>query len=232
MSSKINESDDEDDDDVTSYQFKIILLGDGAVGKTSIASRIAEDKFSQNYKQTVGVDFFMKRLSMPPNIQIALQIWDIGGQSIGSKMITNYIAGADAVLLCYDITNYESFANLEDWYRLVIRTFHSGNMPYVALLGNKNDLKHLTAVRFVQHSKFAEENSMASFLMSAKSGDQVKQAFWKVACTLAGVPFVKFEQESQSVVVPATIIDHKRHDETVNEGKVPDYNHKGNCSLS
>lgn len=53
-------------------------------------------------------------------------------------MITNYIAGADAVLLCYDITNYESFANLEDWYRLVLRTFYQEKMPYVALLGNKS----------------------------------------------------------------------------------------------
>jgi len=54
-------------------------------------------------------------------------------------MITNYIAGADAVLLCYDITNYESFANLEDWYRLVLRTFKLGNMPFVALVGNKSN---------------------------------------------------------------------------------------------
>lgn len=53
-------------------------------------------------------------------------------------MITNYIAGADAVLLCYDITNYESFANLEDWYRLVLRTFQLGSMPFVALVGNKS----------------------------------------------------------------------------------------------
>ena len=53
-------------------------------------------------------------------------------------MITNYIAGADAVLMCYDITNYESFANLEDWYRLVLRTFAHGKMPFVALLGNKS----------------------------------------------------------------------------------------------
>ncbi len=60
-------------------------------------------------------------------------------QSIGSKMITNYIAGADAVLLCYDITNYESFANLEDWYRLVLRTFQLGSMPFVALVGNKSN---------------------------------------------------------------------------------------------
>lgn len=53
-------------------------------------------------------------------------------------MITNYISGADAVLLCYDITNYESFANLEDWYRLVLRTFYQKTLPYVALLGNKS----------------------------------------------------------------------------------------------
>lgn len=53
-------------------------------------------------------------------------------------MITNYISGADAVLLCYDITNYESFANLEDWYRLVLRTFAQSKMPYVALVGNKS----------------------------------------------------------------------------------------------
>jgi Ras-related protein Rab-28 len=53
-------------------------------------------------------------------------------------MITNYIAGADAVLLCYDVTNYESFANLEDWYRLVLRTFQGKVLPYIALIGNKS----------------------------------------------------------------------------------------------
>lgn len=106
--------------------------------------RFAEDSFSAAYKQTVGVDFFIRRMNIArwgksiclkyhylflhdyacvihfiiiifSNIQVALQIWDIGGQSIGSKMVSNYIAGAHAVLLCYDITNYESFANLEDW---------------------------------------------------------------------------------------------------------------------
>jgi Ras-related protein Rab-28 len=92
-------------------------------------------------------------------MQIAMQMWDIGGQvrfshvailvqsfislmnqSIGSKMITNYISGADAILMCYDITNYESFANLEDWYRLVLRTFANTKVPYVALLGNKSKI--------------------------------------------------------------------------------------------
>lgn len=64
MSSKHTDSDNEIDD-IQSYQYKIILLGDGAVGKTSIATRFSEEKFSQNYKQTVGVDFFMKRINVP-----------------------------------------------------------------------------------------------------------------------------------------------------------------------
>lgn len=53
-------------------------------------------------------------------------------------MVTNYISGAHAVLLCYDITNFESFANLEDWYRLVCRTFTEETRPYVAIVGNKS----------------------------------------------------------------------------------------------
>jgi hypothetical protein len=65
MSSKRSDSDNEEEEEVVNHQFKIILLGDGAVGKTSIATRFSDDKFSQNYKQTVGVDFFIKRISLP-----------------------------------------------------------------------------------------------------------------------------------------------------------------------
>jgi len=228
----------DDDDEVEHHQFKVILLGDGAVGKTSISLRFSQDQFNQIYKQTVGVDFFIRRISLPPKSEIALQLWDIGGQSIGSKMISNYIAGAHAVLLCYDITNFESFANLEDWYRIVTQTFaKSGTkMPYVALVGNKFDLRHLTAVRIEQHNRFAEENEMsASFLMSAKSGDQVLSTFHKIAASLAGVILSKSEAELlQSSVVEATIVDHKRHDEDVNKGQVPDFNKKrgGMCIIS
>mmetsp|Transcript_16287 Transcript_16287/g.24544 ORF Transcript_16287/g.24544 Transcript_16287/m.24544 type:complete len:193 (-) Transcript_16287:265-843(-) len=178
--------DDEEDDEQEFRQYKVILLGDGAVGKTSIANRFTDDRFAQTYKQTVGVDFFIRRLQLTPKLQVALQIWDIGGQSIGSKMITNYVAGAHAVLFCYDITNAESFANLEDWYRIASRTFDEDAMPFTVLVGNKCDLKHLAAVRSDSHSRFATENEMAAFLMSAKNGDQVNKAFWKIASCLAG----------------------------------------------
>mmetsp|Transcript_23439 Transcript_23439/g.23637 ORF Transcript_23439/g.23637 Transcript_23439/m.23637 type:complete len:232 (+) Transcript_23439:201-896(+) len=227
-------ADDDDDEDMEQLQFKIILIGDGAVGKTSIARRFADDNFTQVYKQTIGVDFFIRRLILQPNKQVALQIWDIGGQSIGSKMITNYIAGAHAILLCYDITNYESFSNLEDWYRLVLRASTDKEKPYCALVGNKNDLKHLSTVNFESHTRFAVENEMASFLMSAKSGDQVRQAFTKVAAALAGVYVSKADLDCGSSVVPAQIVNYTRHDEEVEGGEVPDYQKDGDgkCSIS
>ena len=103
----------------------------------------------------------------------------------------------------YDITNYESFQNLEDWYRLVRRTFDEDKMPYVALVGNKSefcdvlvfpfenaglnhgtvspppqaDLNHIRTVKLAKHKQFTEENDMRSYFVSAKTGDQV----WKLA---------------------------------------------------
>lgn len=68
----------------------------------------------------------------------------------------------------------------------------------------------MAVIRSTQHQAFAEENGMASFLMSAKNGDQVKQAFWKVSSTLAGIPFQRFEQDGNAVPIKATIIDHTR----------------------
>eukprot|EP00605_Chrysophyceae_sp_TOSAG23-4_P002099 GSChrysophyteH1.ASY1.ANO1.2325.1 assembled CDS len=230
---------DDDDDDVKSYQFKVILVGDGAVGKTSISIRFAEDQFSQQYKQTIGVDFFTKKIEVHPRANVTIQLWDIGGQSIGSKMLSSYIAGAHAVLLCYDITNYESFANLEDWFRLVNKAFQgrSKAMPYCALIGNKNDLRYLSAVTAEQHNQFADENALSSYLMSAKNGDQVMSTFLRIASQLAGVPVEARNPNGveERAVIPATILDHKQHSEEVEGGKMPSINAKNDgygCVLS
>merc|ERR1719223_646163 len=126
---------DDDGDEIEQMQYKIVVLGNGAVGKTSLVMRFCEDYFDRQYKQTVGVDFFVKRVVLPGDVHVSLQIWDIGGQTIGSKMIGNYIYGAQAVLLVYDITNYQSFQDLEDWMALVRKTFDQEEPPYLALIG-------------------------------------------------------------------------------------------------
>eukprot|EP00164_Ancoracysta_twista_P002329 GFYU01003079.1.p1 GENE.GFYU01003079.1~~GFYU01003079.1.p1 ORF type:complete len:254 (-),score=79.80 GFYU01003079.1:514-1236(-) len=200
---------DSSDDEPEQLQYKVILLGDGAVGKTSIAMRFAEDYFAKQYKQTIGLDFFIKRLQLPGDINVALQIWDIGGQTIGGKMIGNYIYGAQAVLFCYDITNMQSFQNLEDWYALVKRTFERDTMPYCAVIGNKTDISHMRAVKFEKHQLFCDENDMTSCFMSAKTGDNVNHFFFKVAADLAGVVPTKTEMDvAAAKVVKAEIVNH------------------------
>lgn len=214
MAERKNEppSDDDDGDEIEQLQYKVVVLGDGAVGKTSITMRFCEDYFARQYKQTIGVDFFIKRVVLPGDVHVALQIWDIGGQTIGSKMIGNYIYGAQAVLLCYDITNYQSFQNLEDWLELVKKTFDSDSPPYVALIGNKTDLQHMRTVKHDKHNMFADEGNMYSYFMSAKTGDHVNATFYRIAADLAGIVLTKSELESSARVVQAQIVNHPQHD--------------------
>jgi len=221
-------SDSDSEKEPEQLQYKVIILGDGAVGKTSISMRFTEDHFSQVYKQTIGLDFFIKRLTLPGDIGVALQIWDIGGQTIGGKMINNYIFGAQAVLLVYDITNYESFQNLEDWYRLVKKTFDKDQLPYVALVGNKSDLQHIRTVKAEKHNQFADENDMYSYQMSAKTGDKVNSCFYRIAADLAGVILTKPEMEVASHVVKAQIVKYQQHDPEV---KAPDPRKGNPCSI-
>mmetsp|Transcript_7219 Transcript_7219/g.11437 ORF Transcript_7219/g.11437 Transcript_7219/m.11437 type:complete len:225 (-) Transcript_7219:413-1087(-) len=208
----------ESDEEPEQRQYKVILLGDGAVGKTSIAMRFCEDYFGKTYKQTIGLDFFIKRLVLPGDVHVALQIWDIGGQTIGSKMINNYIFGAQAVVFCYDISNFQSFHNLADWYQLVRRTFEKDSMPYLALVGNKIDLNHIRTVKPDKHMAFADENGMYSYFMSAKTGDNVNTCFYRIAADLAGVVLTKPELEIASKVVQAQIINHPNAEEQAPSG--------------
>mmetsp|Transcript_36859 Transcript_36859/g.80569 ORF Transcript_36859/g.80569 Transcript_36859/m.80569 type:complete len:236 (+) Transcript_36859:35-742(+) len=198
--------DAEDEEAEPEYlQYKVILLGDGAVGKTSIANRCCENHFAKSYKQTIGLDFFVKRLILPGDIHVCLQIWDIGGQSIGGKMIGNYIFGSHAILLCYDITNYNSFQNLEDWLRLVRRTFEGNPLPYIACVGNKMDLFHIRSVKADKHQAFADENVLHSFFVSARTGDQVNLSFTRIAAELAGVQLTKEHLEVAQPVLSAKL---------------------------
>ena len=191
------------------------MLGDGAVGKTCTVIRLTKDEFGKSYKQTLGLDFFNHSLVLQGDVNVTQQIWDIGGQSISGKMIGNYIFGAHAVVFLYDITNYASFQNLEDWYGLVKRRFEKDGvpMPYMALVGNKTDLSHMRTVKVDKHTAFAKDNGMKSFFISAKTGDQVNTTFTKIAADLAGVTLRKPDVEVATKVVHAEIVDHPTHNE-------------------
>jgi len=204
--------DSDDEEEVEELQYKVVILGDGAVGKTSLTSRFCENYFAAQYKQTIGVDWFVKRVVLPGDVHVSLQIWDIGGQTIGSKMVSNYIYGAQAVLLVYDITNYQSFQDLEDWLAAVKKTFEGEQLPYIALCGNKIDLQHLRAVKADKHASFADEQQLYSYFVSAKSGDHVDQAFYRIAADLANVVLTKGDIDQMAKITHAEIVNHQQHD--------------------
>ncbi len=204
------------DDEQEHYQYKIIVVGDGAVGKSSIIHQFVDGEFAQSYKQTIGLDFHTRRLSLPGNVQVTLQIWDIGGQQIGGKMLKNYIAGSHAVLFVYDITNPDSFRNVTDWYDFITAEFKnengsasgSGKKPLLALAGNKMDLPHLRQVKPEKHASFALDHQLTQFLVSAKTGDRVNGMFTRIAAELAGVQMTKSEVDIVEAKVTAAIVNH------------------------
>lgn len=129
------------EDEVKSKNLKLVLIGDGSSGKTSISTRYSQEQFERQYNQTLGIDFFMKRLNLPNHTQVTLSVHDIGGQTLGGPMLDKYLYGADGILLVYDITNYSSFENLDDWYQTAQKYCkNSSKNVFYALVGNKSKL--------------------------------------------------------------------------------------------
>ena len=90
-----------------------------------------------------------------------------------------------------ELTNHQSFADLEDWFSLVNKAFAGKDMPLLILMGNKIDLNHMQAVKNEEHDAFAEENNLTGYYVSAKTADQINACFYKIAADLAGVQLTK-----------------------------------------
>ncbi|XP_063350428.1 ras-related protein Rab-28 isoform X3 [Pelmatolapia mariae] len=193
-------------------QLKIVVVGDGASGKTSLATRFAQEAFGKQYKQTIGLDFFLKRISLPGNLNVTLQVWDIGGQTLGGKMLDKYVYGAHGVLLVYDITNYQSFENLEDWFSMVKKANEESDIqPVISLVGNKIDLEHMRTVKSDKHQRFCQENSLISQFVSAKTGDS------RLAAEILGVKLNKAELEQSQRIVKAELVDYPQDEGPISQ---------------
>ncbi|XP_050752046.1 ras-related protein Rab-28 isoform X1 [Gymnogyps californianus] len=217
---------DSEEEESPDRQLKLVVLGDGTTGKTSLATRFAQETFGKQYKQTIGLDFFLKRIILPGNLNVTLQVWDVGGQTIGGKMLDKYIYGAQGILLVYDITNGQSFENLEDWYNVVKKVNEeSETQPLVALVGNKIDLEHMRTVKVDKHQRFCQENNFSSHFVSAKTGDSVFLCFQRIAADILGIKLNKAELEQSQHVVRAELVkypeeDNQRHNTSSCQSKV------------
>lgn len=185
-------------------EFTLAILGDGSAGKSSIVQSFVDDGFKSVYKQTIGIDFHEKMADLRGKI-VSMRVWDIGGQSIHSGNIKQYVSASSALFLVYDVTNNESFSNLDDWVAIVVKK-NKVDSKKVFLVGNKVDMLDQLQVSADQHQQFIEENSLGGgFLMSAKSGENVLRTFYSVANTLLSLGLSESELEHYNKVIKAHV---------------------------
>ena len=122
-------------------RFKILLLGDSGVGKSSLMLRWTEDKYSATLTGTVGVNFKSKKVSIN-NENVQVQVWDTAGQQQFHKITTSYYRGAHGIMVVYDVSDSKSLANVEYWIKNI--KSHAAESVQVTLIGNKTDLRKLT----------------------------------------------------------------------------------------
>ena len=155
------------------YLFKIMLVGDSAVGKSTLLMRICGDKFNPSFFPTIGVDFKIKTLIQNTNT-IKLQIWDTAGQERFKAITSSYYRGAHGVIIVFDVTNKDSFKNVENWLA-DIEEYKSKNVARL-LVGNKADLGDERQVSSEDARIFAEQMGMKYIETSAKTDLNVQKA--------------------------------------------------------
>lgn len=156
------------------HLFKILLIGNSSVGKSSLLLRFVDDAWSDVFVPTIGVDFKVRTLKIN-NSLIKFQIWDTAGQERFKNITANYYRGAHGILVLYDITDVDSFKNLNNWLMEIEKNAKSNVVK--VLIGNKSDLSSLRKVSVEEGEEFAEENGMKFIETSAKNRDNVLEAF-------------------------------------------------------
>ncbi|XP_041358625.1 ras-related protein Rab-3-like isoform X2 [Gigantopelta aegis] len=156
------------------YMFKLLIIGNSSVGKTSFLFRYADDSFTSAFVSTVGIDFKVKTVFRQDK-RVKLQIWDTAGQERYRTITTAYYRGAMGFILMYDVTNEESFNAVQDWC-MQIKT-HAWSNAVVALVGNKCDLEELRVVPASKSKKLARDLGLEFFETSAKENINVKAVF-------------------------------------------------------
>lgn len=161
-----------------SYQFKFIIIGDAAVGKSCIMLNFIEKAFRSEHDLTIGVEFGSKIIECN-GIKIKLQIWDTAGSESFKSITRAYYRSAAGCLLVYDITKKESFNHVSEW--LSEAYLHGNTGLCVTLVGNKSDLDANRAVSVEEAESFAKDNGIGYLETSALKGENILEAFLNTA---------------------------------------------------
>ncbi|XP_023012127.2 ras-related protein Rab-28 [Leptinotarsa decemlineata] len=192
------------EEEITEKQFKVVFLGDGNVGKTSLIRRFCYDEFSRHYSQTVGVDFYMKRLTLSKGKEVSIRIFDLGGIQVTGQMLKNYLFNANMIVLVYDITSSSSFDNLVSWLNIVKNAIDYPTE--VVVYGNKNDSEHKRTVGLDRTKRFVAETQLVHFLVSAKTGENVSSCLTDLVARHSGVELSRFNGQKRPTMKQSSSI--------------------------
>ena len=164
--------------EIREYAVKLLIIGDPAVGKTSLIKKFVSDQFSNDYRASIGTNLFLTKIQLDPTTNVKIAIWDIAGHEkwINSRQI--YYSGTRGAIIVGDVTRPETFEQIEKfWYPDVMK---SCKKAPIILLANKNDLNDETSDNNIIDLG-NRINAASTIFTSAKTGDNVEKAFRVIA---------------------------------------------------
>ena len=161
-----------------SKNLKFIVIGDSNVGKSNILLQYTNNKFSHHHDITIGVEFQSKEV-LYNDTHYKIHIWDTAGQEVFKSLTSSYYKGSIGCLLVYDITNRDSFKNIDMWYNEIKKHINIDDELFIILVGNKNDIKELDEIQVSKEEaeEYAKENKMYFIETSAKENNNIHEAF-------------------------------------------------------
>jgi small GTP-binding protein len=157
------------------FMFRISIIGDPSVGKTSLLTRYCDNVFKESYNNTIGVDFRLITLQFKDNIFTKVHIWDTAGQERFKSISVNYFRSVHGFMFVYDISDKNSFSNIQNWIELGFSNNKSNVVNF--LIGNKNDLSDRRQVSQEEGRELARTRKFTFIETSARKNENVEKAF-------------------------------------------------------
>lgn len=187
------------------YSFKILLIGDSAVGKSSLLVSFISSHVD-NLSPTIGVDFKIKHLTVGGK-KLKLTIWDTAGQERFRTLTSSYYRSAQGIILVYDVTRRETFTNLSDVWAKEVELYSTNQDCVKILVGNKVDKESEREVTREEGVALAKEYGCLFLECSAKTRANVEKCFEELALKILEAPSLL---EEGSVVVKRNILKQKQ----------------------
>ena len=161
------------------YIFKFIMVGDSGVGKSCLFIQFTDKQFNPTHELTLGVEFGSRMVTMDEHPVIKVQVWDTAGQEIFRSITLTYFRNAVGAFIVYDITRRSSFDQLDEWLEDARKNCSPNCVIF--LIGNKSDVSVKRVVDRIEGAKFAQNHGLMFMETSAKSAENVDEAFERMA---------------------------------------------------